>query len=590
MVTLSISIFLLILAIIFPLLSSHFDSPGRFIIRLLLVFGALAIFSTLHFVIVGQDQVGHLKRVYFADPLPSGKIVAQSGQLGPQAKILSPGLNIQPFIKLFYEIEMKPVREVPEHYYGFLVAKDGLPLRDKQFLAERWPDLRKMIDAEYFLGEGQGQKGPQLTVLKPGKYRFNQYLFELKTGPQQGIIKQPYQAVEIPAGFVGVVKSAIQERPKEECQPIENEKTKHLDILVVPEYCRGVWESVLKPGTYYLNHRAYEVILVDTRVQRAEYKGGYKKRTIDLLLSDDGTIQQSISTENIPVPDRAADRAVMLKVEGWTIAQELRVLYQITSENAPYVVAFIGDLDKVESAIVTANVRSVVRNVAATDDPDAINVIFSEKEPSSLESVRKVLDLQDKRPLLEQKTLEALQKKLTPMGVIVREVLFGDPGIPPELLVARKREQLSEQMINTYKREQEAQKERIETMKSRATADQQPELVKAEIEVKVAEQKKIAAKLRGEGKKLELMEIAKGQEAQALVLGKDLTYKLESLKLVLQFIADNPTAVKMPVVLVQGNGSSLEGAAAIIAPFLGHSNISEGLFKLMEEKITEEMQ
>ena len=62
-------------------------------------------------------------------------------------------------------------------------------------------------------------------------------------------------------------------------------------------------------------------------------------------------------------------------------------------------------------------------------------------------------------------------------------ILMDDPAIPPELLVARQRQQLADQLETTYKREQVAQETRIAVEKGRATADQQSELVRAQIAV-----------------------------------------------------------------------------------------------------------
>ena len=192
--------------------------------------------------------------------------------------------------------------------------------------------------------------------------------------------------------------------------------------------------------------------------------------------------------------------------------------------------------------------------------------------------MRRVLDLQDKRPQLEQAVLDALIPEARNAGVSIREVRFGDPVIPPELLLARKREQLAQQMITTFQKEQQAQEERIKTEKARATAEQQPELVRAEIQVEVARQDRTAAQLRGEGEKLRLQEIATGQQVQANVLGRELTYQLAMVKEVLAFIAANPDAVKVPSVLVEGgeSGASLPAAAAIFG-FLGNSTVARGL-------------
>jgi len=76
-----------------------------------------------------------------------------------------------------------------------------------------------------------------------------------------------------------------------------------------------------------------------------------------------------------------------------------------------------------------------------------------------------------------------------------------------------------------------------------------------------------------------LQEIAAGQQAQASVLGRELTYQLAMVKDVLAFIAANPDAVKVPSVLVEGGnsgGAPLPAAAAIFG-FLGNSTVARGL-------------
>jgi hypothetical protein len=55
-----------------------------------------------------------------------------------------------------------------------------------------------MLDAEYFLTHN-GQRGPQTTILTPGNYRLNAYLWDLSI----------YNAVDVAEGFVGVVKSNV---------------------------------------------------------------------------------------------------------------------------------------------------------------------------------------------------------------------------------------------------------------------------------------------------------------------------------------------------------------------------------------------
>ncbi|HCB12427.1 MAG TPA: hypothetical protein DEP36_02490, partial [Gammaproteobacteria bacterium] len=440
--------------------------------RVALSLAALFMALATSFVIIDQDKVGHLKLIYGASKLPPGHIIAMNGEAGPQAEILGPGFNFKPLLNILYDVEQLPVTEIPEGYYGFIVARDGLPLRSDQFLANAWSDEQRMLDAGYFLTEGKGQKGPQLTVLKPGRYRLNQYLFETY------VKGDALRATSVPAGFVAVIKSNVQEKPADICQPIREGQTAKLSIPLVPKECRGVWNEPLLPGTYYLNRRAYEVALVDTRIQTWQYQGGYVRRRINLTLNQNGQIEQTAEREEVVTPQNAADNAVLLRVEGWEIPQDLRILAQVTPEDAPFVVASVGDLQAVEDKIITPTVRSIVRNVTGSTAP-----VATDQEGGNLQSVRRVLDLQDKRPQLEQAVLDALIPEARNAGVSIREVRFGDPVIPPELLLARKREQLAQQMITTFRKEQQAQEERIKTEKARATAEQQPELVRAEIQV-----------------------------------------------------------------------------------------------------------
>jgi len=73
----------------------------------------------------------------------------------------------------------------------------------------------------------------------------------------------------------------------------------------------------------------------------------YTKRQIDLSVDDTGKIQQTESSKEEPTPENAADRAIILRVEGWTVPVDVRIVVQVSPENAPLVVASVGDLQKV---------------------------------------------------------------------------------------------------------------------------------------------------------------------------------------------------------------------------------------------------
>lgn len=505
-------------------------------------------FLTRSFVIIDGNMVGHLDRIYLAGDLPAGKIIAKSGQQGPQAEILGPGLKVIPFIRVLYDVNQFPVIEVAEGMLGFITAKDGKPLSEGQFIAEAWPELEfeKMLNAEYFLGEGNGKKGPQLTVLRPGSYRINHYLFVVKM----------YPALDVPTGHVAVIRSNVQENANCEVAVLPKETESKVATPIVEKGCIGVWDEAINPGRYYLNPKAYVATLIPTRIQTWTYKGGYTERKIDLTVGNDGKITQKPSETIIPVPENAADKAINVRVEGWTVPVELRALIQVHPKNAPIVVASVGSLDDVENKIVTPVIRDKLRTIGGNKN-------------------RKVLDFISKRETIAAEVLATVAIEARKAGVTVQEIRLGEPAIPPELLVATLREQLAKQLKHTYTQEKAAQEERIKVEKDRATADQQHVLVKAEIGKQAANHFKIQLKREGEGQKLKLMEIAKGQQAQVNVLGKERTMQLQMLEKSLAAAVKNPAIVKVPVVnVISGSdGGDLNGAAAI----LGSSNIVQML-------------
>ena len=530
---------------------------------------------------VGKDEVGHLNRIYAGKQMPPGRIIAMPDELGPQARVLMPGFQFELFIKVTHDIEMLPVMEVQEGQYGFLTARDGKPLADGKFMAPGWERADDMIDALKFMGwtgdrdtyEGPvGTKGPQYTVLRPGTHRVNRYLFKGESG----------ESTPVQTGFVAVVKSNVGEEYDGDPILPEGVEASSLSVPIVPDGFRGIWNKVLEPGEYYLNKKALVVTLIDTRVQTWKYLGGYKRRTIKLVVGDDGKITQEHETVEVPVPEDAADKAVILRIEGWDVPQDSRVQVQVAPENAPFVVASVGGLTEIENKIITPNYRSIMRNAIAEDvtvtepkiNPETLEPEIKDGKPVMHEVTRrrKVLDLLYQREALEDKVNREMVETGRKVGLTVQWVRFGDPAVPPELLIPGKRRQLAKQLETTYEQEKIAQVARVETEKERARADQQPELMKSEIGIQVADNNATARQKEGAGEKKFFQELAQGQAAQRDVLGAELTYHLAALKEILKAAGANPEIVKIPNILVNGSDTGLSGAAAI----LGASNLNIG--------------
>src|SRR5438270_6874860 len=169
-------------------------------LRILFVVIALICLAATSYVHVESDEIAVHNKTYGTASMPGEHIIPTNGEKGPQAEILTPGWHPWFLVNVIYQVENKKVISIPSGKYGFLNAKDGAPLRPDQYLADAFPPGREldMLDAEYFLNHG-GQRGPQTTILTPGNYRLNTYLWDLSI----------YNAVDIAEGFVAVVKSNV---------------------------------------------------------------------------------------------------------------------------------------------------------------------------------------------------------------------------------------------------------------------------------------------------------------------------------------------------------------------------------------------
>jgi SPFH domain / Band 7 family len=545
------------------------DLLGSRLAAMIMILAGLGFLASTSFLLVSADKVGQLKRIYLADDLPPGRIIALPGQKGPQSEILGPGFHFRPLLNVLYEVEPVDVVQVPEGHYGQITTLDGAAMPEGMFIAPLITDdkLATMLVAQTFIEQG-GLRGPQETVLKPGSYRLNRYLFDVR-------VDKDTEATIIPTGQVGVVKSNVQQ-PGLNCKEemVRVSAAQHdadaLSVPLVPKGCIGLWKEPLLPGAYYLNRHAYDVTLVDTRVQTWEYKGGYRRRIIDLSIDQQGNLRQTERAVEEPVPGTAVDRAVFVKVEGWDIPQELRVVAQISPENAPIVAGSVGGIQEIEHRILTPLIRSIVRNVAGS----TIRIPRKEGDKIVGYNLRatRVLDLIENRGAIEDTIEEQIKIEARKAGVEIKEIRLGEPAIPPEILIARLRQQLADQLDQAYQRETEAQKQRIETEQARATANDQPRLVESQIAVKVAEQREDEQAALGRAERKYLEEIAQGQSAQANVLGQDRVAMLQALDKVLSTLERQPNLVSIMGKLVPNtvvNGSGLEGAAAILGNAIG---------------------
>jgi len=505
--------------------------------------------ASTSFVRVPDGHLGQLFRIYGGGSLIEGRIVAVHGENGPQARILTPGFHPWFLVNVLYDVDTSKTEiNVAKGKVGILTAKDGVPLRAGQAFADPFPAKigYNMLDAEVFLLNG-GQRGPQLTVLTPGRYRLNRYLWDVTE----------VDAREVKAGFVGVIKSNIhadvdfgtlKANKPDNCDVLRRPEEKgRLDAPLVPVGCIGVWDKSLQPGQYYFNPDAFALTEIDTRAQVWTYAGGYRRANISLTVDAKGDIVQNRTEVDVPFEKENADRAIFVKMEGWDVPLELRVVAQVSPADASCVVAGVGTLRQIEDRVLTPSIRAITRDVAggsyeiteAKVDENSKPILDKDGKPIFITVNRptKVLDLINQRPLIEGEIERRIRPEAQKSCVTIREVRLGEPAIPPELLVAVRREQLATQLARAFIQERAAQEKRVDSEKAKATADQQSKLVESEINVQRSLQNAHAARNEGQGERDKLTFISEGQQKQVSVLGPDATVKLRQFELMLDTIA-----------------------------------------------------
>ncbi len=474
-------------------------------------------FTLASFRFVGEDAIGIVTKNIGFKSLPPGKIIATEGEKGPQATILPPGWHpwYWPFI---YKIEVGQVTKIPAGSVGLLNAKDGLPLPRNTAYAREWDETaeRQMAqDAEYFLGEGGGYKGPQTSVLKPGSYRINPELFELEIVPVTTIKK----------ATVGVVKSNVGERATAEEEEAQAEGPRHL----VARGERGIWREPLLEGQYYLNTNAYEITKISTKLH------------IVLYTASQGT----------RISDDSGEREIMVRTsDGFTFPVDVRIEFEIRPGDAPLLVATVGDDQEGLRSVMNSAVRAIFRNNA--------------------EDV-KALDYVKQRSHQESQSLVMLQNEMNKKGVTITAVRIGDVGNEEtlgSLLKTQTDREIALQEQETFKEQQRAAEQKKQLTKTEQEAEEEKRLATAAYAVQIAEKDKekliIAAEAEAESVKIKADAQANAYKLIAEQIGSGNAALVELLKIV----GEKGISIT-PRVMVVGQGGAHSGeTTALIGTML----------------------
>ena len=401
----------------------------------------------------------------------------KGGEKGPQTSILFPGkyrINTA-----LFKVEIKDTIAIPDKKVGIVVARDGQPLPETEYVAKPVEGHNNFQDVTRFIENG-GQRGPQFDVLKPGTYYINPLMFSVELDdvavvergqvavvvsnvgaePQQ-VTRVTRQIAAEEQGLAGVSPSDV--------KPLDTRVDVGIERYVVPKGFRGIQQEVAGPGIYYLNRRAYIAYIVDTT---------------------NITIDWDEATETRFDPLRVVSH------DGFSINVSVKVVIRIRPDQAPYMVAKIGSIQNLVEHVIHPMIDSSFRNQASATS--AMNFMQNRHEE-------------------QQKAEDRARAELEKYHVELVSVLICQIQLPEDLMKTQTERIIAQQQQAMYTEQQKAQQSRIAMEKTTAEANKQPDLVTSEIDVKVADnlKKKAILLAEGEGESIRLKREgeAKGIEA-----------------------------------------------------------------------------
>src|ERR1043165_5746891 len=448
------------------------------------------------------------------------QFVASGGQKGPQVDILTPGVyriltqstsfegsnEAKPGL---FNVRLFDATVINENQIGLVEALDGAPLNPRDYVAESFAGHDNFQDGHEFIGNS-GQRGPQKDILLPGTYYINPLLFKVI----------PETAKEIKPGEVAVVVSNVGKDPSDEVrremaakvrQRMEREEqeqvqqsAQRLDMIddnrtveqikadlmtgdpadrrldegaheayVVPEGYRGIQETVVGPGRYYVNTLAITPIIIPTTNQTVEWTAGEVANTFNPF--------------------------EVISKDGFTMQLEVRVVFRVKPEDAPFMVAKIGGIDRLVQNVMHPLIGSIFRNQASESSAMAY--------------------LQNRHE--EQERAEArVRAHLLKYHVDVVNVLICHIHLPEELMKTQTEKILAEQRQNMYNAQREAEEKRIQLEKTKSQADNQKDLMAATVGVEIASKRAEQRKAEAEGEASFILQTGRAEAEKVRLMGE----------------------------------------------------------------------
>ena len=430
----------------------------RFLIIGVLFVGGLGFVIGSTALYVNADEGGIITKKFGAS-LKEGHIVAINGERGVQADVLSPGWSFWwwPFL---YGVKAEKNKIIPQGKIGMVTASDGKPLPEGEVYAPEWESVQEMMDARLFLTK-QGCRGPQLTVLPPTTYRYNPKLFTIEEA----------EITDVKMGEAAVVRAnvgKIAEKVTDELQIVNG-------VPLVPKGSRGIWNTPLFPGQYYMHPKAYEIVHGKTTKRVYSYTG-------------------SSSSEANAKNDRPGiDNSIHVRSsDSFQFPVDVRVAVFIKAQDMPYIVAKFGNpdtdvnkdgFDTLETKAILPSIRAILRN--SSENQKAIQYVNS-------------------RSKVESDTFEKFSKDMEKDKIEVEAVYLADIRLDSSdegksLLKTQTDMELALQQQMMYKEQVRAEEENGKQIEAATKALQNKDIQESLAKVEIAKNEAEAAKNKATG-------------------------------------------------------------------------------------------
>ncbi|MFO1426538.1 MAG: SPFH domain-containing protein [Steroidobacteraceae bacterium] len=353
------------------------------------------------------------------------------------------------------------------------------------------------------LHHGQGERGPQGTLIAPGSYRINNWLFAVqladvidipdnKVGivttregaplaqgeiagavvadhnmfqdPQafidrrgsKGLQEQVLLAgryfinprfatvelvdmIDVPIAHVGVVISYVGNEGKD----VTGEQFRHGNLVSRNE--KGVWVEPLDPGKYPINPYTHKVTNVPTANVVLNWATGK---------TEAHRLDANLSTITV----RSAD--------GFKFNLDVSQIIHIPRNDAPKVIARFGDMSALVTQVLEPTIGNYFRNAAQGSD---------------------IIDFLRNRSVRQGEARDSISAALREYNVGAVDTLIGDITPPDELMRTLTDRKIAEQERVTYDTQRQAQVVKQQLEQATALAATQAKVVDAERQVAIAE-------------------------------------------------------------------------------------------------------